>query len=94
MEYGTPAPSADHRDRRLVDGCSAARSNAGLRTNTIVPAGALHLHLAPLGVSMQRRITQINPFTVGWRTYSASADTPRPFEDLRALTRVALVAGR
>ena len=34
------------------------------------------------GVSMQRRITEINRFTVGWTAYFALADTPRPFEDL------------
>jgi hypothetical protein len=31
---------------------------------------------------MERRITQINRFTVGWTAYFALADTPRPFEDL------------
>jgi hypothetical protein len=31
---------------------------------------------------MQRRITEINRFTVGWTAYFALADTPRPFEDL------------
>jgi RNA-directed DNA polymerase len=34
------------------------------------------------GVSMKRRITEINRFTVGWTAYFALADTPRPFEDL------------
>lgn len=34
------------------------------------------------GVSMRRRITEINRFTVGWTAYFALADTPRPFEDL------------
>jgi group II intron reverse transcriptase/maturase len=34
------------------------------------------------GVSMQRRITEINRFTTGWMAYFALADTPRPFEDL------------
>ena len=34
------------------------------------------------GVSMERRITQINRFTVGWTAYFALADTPRPFEHL------------
>ena len=34
------------------------------------------------GVSMERRITQINRFTVGWTAYFHVADTPRPFEDL------------
>jgi group II intron reverse transcriptase/maturase len=33
-------------------------------------------------VSMQRRIMQINRFTMGWTAYFALADTPRPFEDL------------
>ena len=31
------------------------------------------------GVSMQRRITEINRFTVGWTAYFAFADTPTPF---------------
>jgi hypothetical protein len=34
------------------------------------------------GVSMERRITAINRFSVGWTAYFALADTPRPFEDL------------
>ena len=34
------------------------------------------------GVSMGRRIDEINRFTVGWSAYFALADTPRPFEDL------------
>jgi group II intron reverse transcriptase/maturase len=34
------------------------------------------------GVSMERRIKEINRFTVGWTAYFALADTPRPFEDL------------
>jgi hypothetical protein len=34
------------------------------------------------GVSMERRIRQINRFTVGWTAYFAFAETPRPFEDL------------
>jgi RNA-directed DNA polymerase len=34
------------------------------------------------GVSMQRRITEINRFTVGWTAYFALADTPWPFEEL------------
>lgn len=34
------------------------------------------------GVSMGRRINEINRFTVGWTAYFALADTPRPFEDL------------
>jgi RNA-directed DNA polymerase len=34
------------------------------------------------GVSMGRRITEINRFTVGWTAYFALADTPRPFDDL------------
>jgi len=34
------------------------------------------------GVSMERRIREINRFTVGWTAYFALADTPRPFEDL------------
>jgi group II intron reverse transcriptase/maturase len=34
------------------------------------------------GVSMERRIREINRFTVGWTAYYWLADTPRPFEDL------------
>jgi RNA-directed DNA polymerase len=34
------------------------------------------------GVSMERRIRELNRFTVGWTAYFAYADTPRPFEDL------------
>lgn len=34
------------------------------------------------GVSMGRRIREINRFTVGWTAYFSLADTPRPFEDL------------
>ncbi|MGH2984092.1 MAG: group II intron reverse transcriptase/maturase [Solirubrobacterales bacterium] len=34
------------------------------------------------GVSMGRRIAEINRFTVGWTAYFALADTPRPFEEL------------
>jgi len=34
------------------------------------------------GVSMKRRITEINRFTVGWTAYFALADTPSPFEEL------------
>jgi group II intron reverse transcriptase/maturase len=34
------------------------------------------------GVSMERRITEINRFTVGWTAYFALADTPWPFEEL------------
>jgi group II intron reverse transcriptase/maturase len=34
------------------------------------------------GVSMERRIREINRFTVGWTAYFALADTPRPFQDL------------
>jgi RNA-directed DNA polymerase len=34
------------------------------------------------GVSMDRRIRELNRFTVGWTNYFALADTPRPFEDL------------
>jgi RNA-directed DNA polymerase len=45
------------------------------------------------GVSMGRRIRELNRFTVGWTAYFALADTPRPFEDLdewlrRRLTQV------
>ena len=34
------------------------------------------------GVSMERRIRQLNRFTVGWTAYFAYAETPRPFADL------------
>jgi group II intron reverse transcriptase/maturase len=34
------------------------------------------------GVSMERRIKEINRFTVGWTAYFALADTPSPFEEL------------
>jgi RNA-directed DNA polymerase len=34
------------------------------------------------GVSMERRIKEINRFTVGWTAYFAFADTPSPFERL------------
>jgi group II intron reverse transcriptase/maturase len=33
-------------------------------------------------VSMQRRIAEINRFTVGWTAYFALAETPTPFEEL------------
>jgi hypothetical protein len=34
------------------------------------------------GVSMERRIEEINRFTVGWTAYYSYADTPWPFEKL------------
>jgi RNA-directed DNA polymerase len=34
------------------------------------------------GVSMERRIFEINRFTVGWTAYYSYADTPWPFEKL------------
>ena len=34
------------------------------------------------GVSMERRVDEINRFTVGWTAYFRLADTPTPFEDL------------
>jgi len=34
------------------------------------------------GVSMERRIRELNSFTVGWTAYFALADTPRPLSDL------------
>jgi Group II intron, maturase-specific domain len=34
------------------------------------------------GISMERRINEINRYTVGWTNYYALADTPTPFEDL------------
>lgn len=34
------------------------------------------------GVSMGRRVRELNRLTVGWTAYFALADTPRPFDDL------------
>jgi RNA-directed DNA polymerase len=34
------------------------------------------------GVSMERRVGELDRFTVRWTAYLAYADTPRPFEDL------------
>jgi Group II intron, maturase-specific domain len=34
------------------------------------------------GISMERRIDEINRFTVGWTAYFRLADTPTPLEDL------------
>jgi RNA-directed DNA polymerase len=34
------------------------------------------------GVSMERRVRELNRFTVGWTAYFAYAETPRPFADL------------
>jgi RNA-directed DNA polymerase len=34
------------------------------------------------GISMERRIREVNRFTVGWTAYFALADTPRPLSDL------------
>jgi group II intron reverse transcriptase/maturase len=34
------------------------------------------------GVSMRRRIREVNRFTVGWTAYFSLADTPRPLSDL------------
>jgi len=34
------------------------------------------------GISMERRIREINRFTVGWTAYYWLADTPTPFEQL------------
>jgi RNA-directed DNA polymerase len=34
------------------------------------------------GVSMERRIREVNRFTVGWAAYFSLADTPRPLYDL------------
>jgi RNA-directed DNA polymerase len=34
------------------------------------------------GVSMRRRIREVNSFTVGWTAYFSLADTPRPLSDL------------
>jgi RNA-directed DNA polymerase len=39
------------------------------------------------GVSMKRRITEINRFTVGWTAYFAFADTPTPFIELDSWLR-------
>ena len=45
------------------------------------------------GVSMERRIKEINRFTVGWTAYFALADTPTPFEDLDEWLRTPPAAG-
>jgi group II intron reverse transcriptase/maturase len=55
-----------------VDSKARARARARLR----------QLTARRWGVSMERRITAINRFTVGWTAYFALADTPRPFEEL------------
>jgi RNA-directed DNA polymerase len=34
------------------------------------------------GISMERRIREVNRFTVGWTAYFSLADTPRPLSDL------------
>ena len=39
------------------------------------------------GVSMKRRIIEINRFTVGWTAYFAFADTPTPFDRARRLAQ-------
>lgn len=39
------------------------------------------------GVSMERRIRELNRFTVGWTAYFALADTPSPFDELDAWLR-------
>ncbi len=39
------------------------------------------------GVSMKRRITEINRFTVGWTAYFSFADTPSPFIEARWLAQ-------
>jgi RNA-directed DNA polymerase len=41
-----------------------------------------HLTSRRWGVSMKRRIFEINRFTVGWTAYFAFADTPSPFREL------------
>ena len=45
------------------------------------------------GISMERRIKEINRFTVGWTAYFALADTPSPFEELDEWLRRRLTAG-
>ena len=45
------------------------------------------------GISMERRIRELNRFTVGWTTYFALADTPSAFEELDEWLRRRLTAG-
>ena len=42
------------------------------------------------GVSMERRVKEINRFTVGWTAYSALADTALPLEKLNKWLRLRL----
>jgi RNA-directed DNA polymerase len=58
--------------RVLVDPKALKRAKDRLRTLTS----------RRWGVSMERRISEINRFTVGWTAYFRLADTPTPFEDL------------
>ena len=58
--------------RVLVDPKALKRAKARLRALTS----------RRWGVSMERRIEEINRFTVGWTAYFRLADTPTPFEDL------------
>ena len=45
------------------------------------------------GISMERRIEEINRFTVGWTAYFALADTPTVFERLDRVAPPATAAG-
>ena len=45
------------------------------------------------GVSMERRIKEINRFTVGWTAYFAFADTPSPFREARQVAQTPTAAG-
>ena len=49
--------------------------------------------LARWGVSMERRINEINRFTVGWTAYFGWPTPPLPFEDLDEWLRRRLTAG-
>ena len=64
-----------------------AIGTAGSRCRVIpkassAPRSACQLTARNWGVSMERRIEEINRFTVGWTAYFAFADTPYPFERL------------
>ena len=45
------------------------------------------------GVSMERRIEEINRFTVGWTAYFALADTPSAVRGARQMAQPATAAG-
>ena len=62
----------DGQVRVRVDGNARQRAKRRLR----------ELTARRWGVSMERRIAEINRFTVGWTAYYALANTPSPFEEL------------